>query len=59
MLEKEQHPSKGSEDLRVFFKGRTEWGEMIAESLVLAWTVSLAGVHICDSLTTVAFWVLD
>ena len=42
-----------------FFKGRTEWGEMIAESLVLAWTVSLAGVHICDSLTTVAFWALD
>ena len=42
-----------------FFKGRTEWGEMIAESLVLAWTVSLAGVHLCDSFSTVAFWVLD
>ena len=42
-----------------FFKGRTEWGEMIAESLVLAWTVSFAGVHLCDSLSTVAFWVLD
>ena len=40
-----------------FFKGRTEWGEMIAESLVLAWRINLGGEHLRDSLSTVAFWV--